>query len=503
MPLGSETILAYQDLQEFVSVLERHGELRRITEPVSPHLEVSEICDRAVKSGGPALLFTHLTRRGGGRYEMPLLINTFGSERRMALALETESLDTLAGEIASFLEPEVPDSLMGKLQMVPKLTRLGALQPKRVGRAACQEIVETAAPSLADLPVLTCWPMDAGPYITLPMVFTRHPERGTRNIGMYRLQVFDDRTLGMHWQLHKGGAEHLRVAAARGERLPVAIALGPDPSVIYAATAPLPPEIDELMLAGFVRRKSVEVVRCVTVDLEVPASSQIVLEGYVDPAERRTEGPFGDHTGFYSLADQYPVFHLTAVTRRRSPIYPTIIVGPPPMEDAWLGLATERLFMPLVRKVLPEVVDMWLPPEGIFHNLAILKIRKRYPGHGRKVIHAVWGLGQLMFTKIVVVVDDDCDIRNPAEVVWRVGTHIDPKRDLVVSEGPLDVLDFSGLAPAYGGKLGIDATRKTREEGFTGEWPPIIRMDEEVKRRVDELWPRLGLGGPAAAPRGW
>jgi len=490
--------LAFEDLQEFVAALKQCGELRTIDEPISPRLEVTEICDRVVKSGGPALLFTNLTRPDGGRYGMPLLINAFGSVRRMALALGVETLDALAGEIASFLEPEIPDSMLGKLQMVPKLARLSALAPKSVGRAACQEVVETKNPTLADIPVITCWPMDAGPYITLPLVFTRHPERGTRNIGMYRLQVFDERTLGMHWQLHKGGAEHFRAAAARGDRMPVAIAMGPDPSLIYAATAPLPPEIDELMLAGFIRKKSVEMVKCVSIDMEVPASSQIVLEGYVDPAERRTEGPFGDHTGFYSLADQYPVFHLTAVTRRRDPIYPTIIVGPPPMEDAWLGLATERLFLPLIRKVLPEVVDMHLPPEGIFHNLAILKINKRYPGHGRKVIHAVWGLGQLMFTKIVIVVDADCDIHNPAELVWRVGTHIDAKRDIVLSEGPLDVLDFAGLAPAYGGKLGIDATRKTKEEGFTGEWPPIIRMEDEVIRKIDALWPRLGL----AARRG-
>jgi len=495
-----EGTLAYDSLQDFLAVLKKHGDLLTIDEPVSPRLEVTEICDRVVKSGGPALLFTNLVKPGGGRYGMPLLINTFGSEKRMALALETGTLDELAAEIASFLEPDIPDTLLGKIQMMPKLSRLSALQPKTVGRGACQEMVETDHPSLADIPIITCWPMDAGPYITLPLVFTRHPEKGTRNIGMYRLQVFDDRTLGMHWQLHKGGAEHYRAAAARKERMPVAIALGPDPSLIYAATAPLPPEIDELMLAGFVRKKSVEMVRCVSIDMEVPASSQIVLEGYVDPSETRMEGPFGDHTGFYSLADMYPVFHLTAVTRRREPIYPTIIVGPPPMEDAWLGLATERLFLPLVKKVMPEVVDMVLPPEGIFHNLAILKINKRYAGHGRKVIHAVWGLGQLMFTKVVVVVDADCDIHNPAEVVWRVGTHFDPKRDIVVSEGPLDVLDFSGLAPAYGGKLGIDATRKTREEGFTGEWPPIIRMDEAVVKRIDALWPKLGLpprGGAA------
>ncbi len=485
--------MAWEDLQDFVSGLEKAGELRRIDEPVSARLEISEICDRVVKSGGPALLFTHVTRPGGGRFEMPLLINAFGSERRMAMALETERLDDLAGEIAAFLEPEIPATLLGKIQMMPKLGRLAALQPKVVTRARCQDLVETKSPSMAEIPVITCWPGDAGPYITLPLVVTRHPERGTRNIGAYRLQMFDDRTLGMHWQRHKGGAEHFRAWKARGDRMPVSVALGADPSLIYAATAPLPPEVDELMLAGFIRRKSCETVRCVTNDLEVPASSQIVLEGYVDPTESRTEGPFGDHTGFYSLAEEYPVFHLTAVTRRRDPIYSTIIVGPPPMEDAFLGLATERLFLPLVRKVLPEVVDMWLPPEGIFHNLAILKIDKRYPGHGRKVIHAVWGLGQLMFTKVVVVVDSDCDIRNPAELVWRVGTHIDARRDIVLGDGPLDVLDFAGAAPAYGGKLGIDATRKMPEEGFTGTWPPIIRMDEETRRRVDAIWPKLGL----------
>jgi 4-hydroxy-3-polyprenylbenzoate decarboxylase len=493
--------VAYESLQEFVETLKQRGELKVIDEPVSPRLEIAEICDRVVKSGGPALLFTHVTRPDGGRYGIPVLINTFGSERRMELSLQVERLDDLATEIASFLDPEIPDTLMGKIQMLPKVARLSALQPRSVSRAACHELIETKAPTLADLPIITCWPMDAGPYITLPVVFTRHPELGTRNVGTYRLQVFDDRTLGMHWQLHKGGAEHFRAAVKRGERMPVAICLGTDPSIIYAATAPLPPEIDELMLAGFIRKKSVEMVRCATIEMEVPASSEIVLEGYVDPSESRTEGPFGDHTGFYSLADEYPVFHLTAVTRRREPIYPTIIVGRPPMEDAWLGLATERIFLPLVRKVLPEVVDMWLPPEGIFHNLAILKIDKRYPGHGRKVIHAVWGLGQLMFTKVVVVVDSDCDIRNPAELVWRVGTHIDARRDIVVSEGPLDVLDFAGSAPAYGGKLGIDATRKMKEEGFTGVWPPIITMDPGVVRKVDALWPRLGLG-PAVGRRG-
>jgi 4-hydroxy-3-polyprenylbenzoate decarboxylase len=480
--------MPYADMQAFLDLLRREGELKEIHDEVDPDLEVAAITDRVVKAGGPALLFTNV--RGSS---MPLAINLFGTHRRMCLALETESFDALAGEIASYLEPEIPEGVVGKIQALPRLSRLTALKAKTVKKAACQEVVETEKPSLQGIPIIKCWPGDAGRYITFPIVVTNHPEHGARNLGLYRLQVFDDRTIGMHWQRHKGAAEHYRAAEALGRRLEVALCLGPEPSVIYAASAPLPPDVDELMLAGFIRKESAEVVKAVTVDLEIPASSQIVLEGYCEPGERRMEGPFGDHTGYYSLAEPYPVFHLTAVTRRREPVYHTIIVGPPPQEDGPMGTATVRLFLPMIRKVLPEVVDMHLPVEGIFHNLVIVSIRKQYPGHARKVAHALWGLGQMMFSKVILVVDEDCDVHNPGEVAWRVGTHFDPKRDSWVVEGPVDVLDFAVSTPAYGGKMGIDATRKSVEEGFPGEWPEILRHPEEVRKRAAEICARLGL----------
>jgi 4-hydroxy-3-polyprenylbenzoate decarboxylase len=480
--------MAYKDLQEYIEKLRSDGELKEIRDEVSADLEIAAITDHVIKKGGPALLFTSV--RGA---TMPLAINLFGTVKRTCLALETPSLDTLASEIASYLEPEIPEGIVGKIQALPRLARLGALRTKSVGRAPCQAIVETKNPTVAGIPILKCWPGDGGPYITFPIVVTRHPELGSRNLGLYRLQVFDEKTLGMHWQRHKGAAENYRAAEAAGKRLEVAICLGPDPSVIYAAGAPLPPEVDELMLAGFIRRESAEVVKAVSVDLEIPASSQIVLEGYCEPGERRMEGPFGDHTGYYSLPEPYPVFHLTAVTRRRDPIYHTIIVGPPPQEDGPLGTATVRLFLPMIRKVLPEVVDMNLPVEGIFHNLVIVSIRKRYPGHARKVAHALFGLGQMMFSKFIVVVDDDCNVQDPGEVVWRVGTHVDPVRDTWTIEGPMDVLDFAVSTPAFGGKMGIDATRKTKEEGFPGEWPGILKHPDEIRRRAAALCAKLGL----------
>ncbi|NCO38081.1 MAG: menaquinone biosynthesis decarboxylase [Armatimonadetes bacterium CG_4_10_14_0_8_um_filter_66_14] len=482
--------MAYRDLKHFVDVLRQRGELKEISVEVDPVLEISEIADRVVKAGGPALLFTNV--KG---HRIPVLINAFGTLERMALALGAESLDAIAEDIAELLEPQMPVSLIGKLQALPKLKRFLSLPPKTVRSGACQEVVETDSPSLAEIPIIQCWPQDGGKYITLPLVFTKHPELGTRNVGMYRLQKFDDRTLGMHWQRHKGGAAHYRVAERLGKRLDVAVALGPDPAVTYAATAPLPDEVDELMLAGFLRDAPVELVQCRTVDLEVPANAQIVLEGYVEPGERRLEGPFGDHTGFYSLDEEYPVFHLTAVTHCRDPIYPTIIVGRPPMEDGPLGKATERLFLPLIKKSVPEIVDMNLPVEGIFHNFAIVSLDKRYPGHARKVMHAIWGLGQLMFTKVVIVVDKQCNVHDLGEVMWRVGTAIDPKRDVVFAEGPCDVLDFAAQVPDYGTKMGIDATRKWPDEGFTGRWPDEIEMLPEVKKRVAGIWSELGLDG--------
>ncbi len=480
--------MGYRHLQELVTRLEQAGELVRIREQVSPYLEITEITDRVCKRGGPALLFEEVTG-----YRFPVLMNAFGSLKRMCLALEVDSLDTIAGDLLSFLEAEA-NTLLKKLKLLSRLARLGRMFPKTVSKAPCQEVVYTGEEvDLGQLPVLTCWPGDGGPFITLPVVITHHPETGRRNVGMYRLQVYDANTTGMHWHAHKGGAQHYRVAEARGEPLPVAVALGPDPAVTYAATAPLPEDIDEILFAGFLRGEPVTLVPCLTQPLQVPAQSQIVLEGYVNPGERRREGPFGDHTGYYSLADDYPVFHLTAITHRREAIYPATIVGRPPMEDCFMAKATERIFLPLIKKQLPEIVDLNLPVEGVFHNLAFISIDKRYPGHARKVMHALWGLGQMMFSKIIIVFDREVDVQDLSQVLWRLGNNVDPKRDTVFAEGPVDALDHAAPLPHFGSKLGIDATRKWPEEGFTRPWPEVIHMDPEIKRKVDELWPRLGL----------
>ncbi len=432
--------MAYRSLQHFIEVLERQGELARIAEPVSPHLEITEITDRVCKQGGPALLFENV--RG---YDMPVLMNAFGSLTRMRLALEVESFSEISQELLSFLEAEAPDTLIKKLKLIPKLRRLANIFPRTVSKAPCQEIVYRGDEvDLTRLPVLHCWPLDGGPFITLPVVITHHPETGRRNVGMYRLQVYDRNTTGMHWHRHKGGAQHYRVAEAKGDRLPVAVAIGPDPAVTYAATAPLPEDIDEILFAGFLRQEPVDLVPCVSVPLQVPANSQIVLEGYVEPGERRIEGPFGDHTGYYSLADEYPVFHVTALTRRRQAVYPATIVGRPPMEDCFMAKATERIFLPLIKKTLPEIVDLNLPVEGVFHNLAFVSIDKRYPGHARKVMHALWGLGQMMFTKIILVFDKEVDVQDLSQVLWRLGNNVDPRRDVVFVDGPVDALDQDG-----------------------------------------------------------
>ncbi len=472
-----------------MEVLERAGELVRIREPVSPQLEITEITDRVCKRQGPALLFEEVPG-----YEMPVLMNAFGSFRRMCLALEVEDLGEIAAELLSFLEAEAPDTLIKKLKLLPKLRRLANIFPRTVSRASCQELVYRGEEvDLTKIPVLRCWPLDGGPFITLPVVITHHPETGSRNVGMYRMQVYDQQTTGMHWHRHKGGAQHYRVAEARGERLPVAVAIGPDPAVTYAATAPLPEDLDEMLFAGWLRQEPVDLVPCLSVPLMVPATSQIVLEGYVEPGELRVEGPFGDHTGYYSLADHYPVFHVTTLTRRRQAIYPATIVGQPPMEDCFMAKATERIFLPLIKKQLPEIVDLNLPVEGVFHNLAFVSIDKRYPGHARKVMHALWGLGQMMFTKMILVFDKEVDVQNLSQVLWRLGNNVDPRRDAVLVDGPVDVLDHASPLPHYGSKMGIDCTRKWPEEGFTREWPEVIAMDPEVKRKVDELWPKLGL----------
>ena len=487
--------MAYEDLREFIRALEKKGELKRIKVEVDPVLEIAEFADRAVKLGGPALLF----ERPKGS-QIPVLINAFASMRKMEIALQVKSVEEVAARIVEFLEMRMPEGIIGKLKMLPKLAEMGAFFPKVVARGPCQEVVKTDAFSLLDFPILQCWPQDAGRFITLPLVFTRNPDSGKRNCGMYRMQVFDERTCGMHWQTHKQGAEHYRrMLALRGgqearpTRMDVAVAIGADPATMYSAILPLPPDLDEMMIAGFLRESPVEMVKCRTCDIEVPAQAEIVLEGYVELGELRTEGPFGDHTGFYSLADEYPVFHVTCITHRTDPIYATTIVGPPPMEDYYMGKAIERIFLPLMRLQLPEVRDIAMPPEGIFHNLILVRIRKSYPGHARKVMHSIWGTGQAMFSKVIVVVDEDVDVQDYSEVAWKALNNIDPERDIEFVHGPIDSLDHSSRLPNYGSKMGIDATRKWPGEGFTRPWPDVIEMSSDVKQRVDELWKKAGL----------
>ncbi|MBI1790273.1 MAG: menaquinone biosynthesis decarboxylase [Acidobacteria bacterium] len=482
--------MAYTDLREFIRALEKGGELRRIPFEVDPILEVTEFADRAAKSGGPALLF----EKPKG-YSIPILINGYAGRRKMEIALEVDSVESIAQRIAEYLEMRMPEGLIGKLKMLPKLAEMGSFFPKMVSGGPCKEIIRREGFSLFDYPILKCWPRDGGRFITLPMVFSRNPDTGKRNCGCYRMQIYDDRTAGMHWQTHKQGAEHYRRLMKEGhsKRMDVAVAIGADPATMYSAILPLPPDLDEMMIAGFLRSKPVEMVKCETSDLEVPAHSEIVLEGYVELGELRTEGPFGDHTGFYSLEDEYPVFHVTCITQRKDPIYATTIVGPPPMEDFYMGKAVERIFLPLMRLQLPEVRDICMPAEGIFHNLILVAIRKSYPGHARKVMHAIWGLGQAMFSKCIVVVDEEVDVQNVREVAWKALNNIDPQRDIEFVMGPVDSLDHSSRLINYGSKMGVDATRKWPGEGFTRPWPDVIEMTPEVKRRVDGLWKKAGL----------
>jgi 4-hydroxy-3-polyprenylbenzoate decarboxylase len=482
--------MAYSDLHEFVRALEKCGELKRIPFEVDPVLEITEFADRGVKTGGPALLFE---KPAGSR--VPLLVNAFASMRRMELALDVSSVDEIAGRITEFLAMRVPEGILGKIKMLPKLAEMGAFFPKIVSDGPCKEVIRREDFSLSHFPILQCWPEDGGRFITLPMVFSRNPDTGKRNCGCYRMQVFDDRTTGMHWQTHKQGAEHYRRLRASGsvKRMDVAVAIGADPATMFSAILPLPPDLDEMMISGFLRQKPVEMVKCETVDLEVPAHAEIVLEGYVELGELRREGPFGDHTGFYSLDDDYPVFHIECITHRKKPLYATTIVGPPPMEDFYMGKAIERIFLPLMRMQLPEIRDVAMPPEGIFHNLILVSIRKSYPGHARKVMHAIWGLGQAMFSKCIVVVDEDVDVQNFSEVAWKALNNIDPERDIQFVMGPVDSLDHASRLPNYGSKMGVDATRKWAGEGFARPWPGVIRMSPGVRQRVDELWKKAGL----------
>ncbi len=481
--------MAYKDLREFVERLEREGELKRIKTEVDSELEITEITDRVSKAYGPALLFENV--RG---YSWPVLTNAFGSKKRMAMSLGVNDLDEIARDIVSFMEiaDQVPQTMMDKVKLLPKIAQVANFIPKLVRHGACQEVVESN-PSLDLLPVLKCWPEDAGRFITLPQVYTKDPETGKRNVGMYRMQVYDSKTTGMHWHTHHDGAAIYRKNCQLGKPTEVAVALGGDPAITYAATAPLPPGIDELLFAGFLRKKPVELVKCKTVDLEVPADAEIVLEGYVDPWERRIEGPFGDHTGYYSLADEYPVFHLTAVTHRKNPIYPATIVGRPPQEDCYMALATERIFLPLLKFQLPEIVDMHLPMEGVFHNCALVSIKKSYPGHARKVMSSLWGMGQMMFAKFIIVVDEDVNVQDVSEVMWKVFNNVDPRRDTMIVDGPLDVLDHSAPTPLMGSKMGIDATRKWVSEGHPREWPNDIKMSREIVELVNRKWSEYGL----------
>ena len=517
--------MAHDDLRGWIKALDKAGELKRIREAVDPILEIAEITDRVTKKGGPALLFENVKGYPGAR----VLMNQFGSERRMKMSLGVDSLDEIAGRIEDLLHLNPAEGLLGKLKMLPVLAGVGRFFPRTVERddAPCKQVILKDNFSVLDFPVLQCWPQDGGRFITLPCVITRDPRSGKRNVGMYRMQVYDGQTTGMHWQRQKVAAEHLRehlrAAAAEGaddagaarvhimaetaggttrtssaalpgkHRLEVAVAIGTDPATTFAAIVPAPPEVEEFVISGFLRQQPVELVKCETVDLEVPAHAEIVLEGYVETSELRTEGPFGDHTGFYTMEDEYPVFHITCITHRKDPVYAATIVGKPPMEDAWMGKAVERIFLPMMKLTLPEIVDVNLPVEGVFHNLMIVSIRKSYAGHARKVMHGIWSLGQAMFTKCVIVVDEDCNVQDIAEVTLRVANNIDPERDIQFTLGPVDSLDHASRLPNYGSKMGIDATRKWSAEGFTRPWPPMIAMDAATRTRVDQIWKKLGL----------
>ena len=529
--------MAYDDLRDWIKALDRAGELKHIRTEADPILEITEIADRVSKSrdqrgniGGKALLFENIKGHPGAQ----LLINQFGSARRMRLALEVEALDEIAERIRAFMDVKSPQGFLDKVKMLPMLAEMGKFFPKVVATGPCKEVIKRDNFSLLDFPILQCWPKDAGRFITLPCVITRDPKTGKRNVGMYRMQIYDERTTGMHWQRQKVAAEHFRdhlrkaaISSARtgpeaifgsadrseaaavdimarssggailaaGDRpsgkMEVAVAIGTEPALTFSAIVPAPPDVEEFIIAGFLRQKPVELVRCETVDLEVPACAEIILEGYVNLDELRTEGPFGDHTGFYSLEDEYPVFHVTCITHRRDPIYATTVVGKPPQEDAWMGKAVERIFLPLMKLTIPELVDINLPIEGVFHNLMLVSIRKSYPGQARKIMNAIWSLGQAMFTKCIIVVDEDVNVQDMADVTLKALNNIDPERDIQFTLGPVDSLDHAARLANYGSKMGIDATRKWSTEGFSRPWPDEIVMDAKTRALVDGKWKAL------------
>ncbi len=505
--------MAHASYRAFVEELERAGELRRISEPVATELEITAIADREMKKpgGGQALLFEKPTVNGVVS-PFPVAINTMGSWKRMAMSMGAETVDAVADELGTLMKAKPPTSFGEAIKLLGTAIELRHARPKRVKSGPCKDVIhrfdpadpsnvwppapdvkdpatfDRQPPTLLNLPILRCWPLDGGRFVTLPCVVTQDPDTGERNLGMYRVQVYDDRTTGMHWQLQKVAARHGRRYYETGQRMPVTIFLGGDPVYPFAATAPLPDGLDEFLLAGYLRRKSIELVKCETNDLEVPANADIVIEGYIDPTEPlRMEGPFGDHTGYYTLPEPYPVFHVTAITHRKDAVYPATIVGIPPMEDFYIGAASVKLFLPIFKMNFPEIVDIALPAEGTFHNAVIVSIRKTYPMQAYKVMHGLWGMGQMMFTKYIVVVDADVDVHNTSEVLFHLCANTDPQRDSVFTRGPADVLDHATSEIAIGTKLGIDATRKLAGEGFKREWPPIIRMDPEVAARVARL----------------
>jgi 4-hydroxy-3-polyprenylbenzoate decarboxylase len=498
--------VSYIDLQSFVNDLEQRGQLVRISAEVDPILEITEIADRVSKSpsvgdaeppatdpvhgrlGGTALLFENV--KGS---KLPVLINAYGSYERIRLALGCESLAALAERVEQLVKPQMPTTFMDKVKKLPELAKLASMPPKVVRSGPCQEVVHTDDANVFDLPVIQCWPDDGGRFITLAGMYTKDPDSGERNVGMYRAQLFEPKMTAMHWHMHHDGARHHRKYAARGERMPLAIVLGGESVLPYAATCPLPPDVSELLFAGLLNGRGIELVRCKTIPIEVPANAEIVIEGWVEPDETILEGPFGDHTGFYSLADRFPPFRITAITHRRDPIYPTTIVGKPPMEDYYLGKATERIFLPLLRVIVPDVIDYNLPRFGAFHNCAFVKIRKEYPLQARRVMHAIWGAGQMALTKFVVVVDDHVDVHDEQDVLFHVGSNVDPRRDTVIVDGPMDILDHATPFCGSGSKMGIDATRKIPGEGTVREWPDELVMSDEIRERVTRRWEEFGI----------
>lgn len=513
--------MGFADLQQFLHELDRRGQLRRVACEVDPLLEVSAIADRVSKSpavgkqppprtdpihgtcGGAALRFDNV--QGSS---IPLVINVFGSYERMGLALGVDDLETLADRVRQLVKPEIPTTLLEKMKKLPQLAKLGSFGTRAVKRGICQEVVHTDTANLFDLPIIQCWPHDGEPgyggkpaayregtgrYITCAGIYTKEPDSGQRNVGMYRVQVFSEKLAAIHWHMHHDGARHFRGFRRRGERMPMAIVLGGEPVLTYAATCPLPPDVSELLLAGFLNGGGIEMVPCKTIPLEVPANAEIVIEGWVDPARTLIEGPFGDHTGFYSLADRYPAFDVSAITHRREPVYPTTIVGKPPQEDYYLGKATERIFRPLLQMLIPDLVDYSLPMFGAFHNCVFVRIRKEYPMQARKVMSSIWGAGQMMFSKMVVVVDEHVDVHDEQDVLFHMGANVDWRRDIVVVDGPCDILDHATPAYGTGAKIGIDATRKIPGEGTVREWPDVLQMSSEIARKIEQRWSEYGL----------